>query len=565
MSITTYLLLTLLLLAIILASYYFWLYHHPLVQKLSRYSSSLLVIPLEQLHQVKWFLQRTGRLHSVLNDNDVTLTWLDQAIAFQNWPNASRCEWLAKRLGAHCQIHSTGEKEEVFNLHLGETFPLNLNSCLVYFPPTSWSVTEVIQRLQQDDMRLHEVLVISFDSVQRTALRSHGKNRTTPWIVPTRQELTMLLLHLQPVLVFAQLLANQLAITRISPYETKGGVTKETVFFGRERLLAQILNRDLKNYLVIGGRQLGKSSLLKQLQRHFQKNRPEVECYYLPLWEGGLTDRLKMILNLPIKTSFETLLDKLADVPKGRHRLFLIDEADQFVREEVERNYAILGHFRCLSEQGRCHFILAGFWYLYQEAVLNFQSPLKNFGESIFIGKLEEDACRLLATKPMALLGLRYASPELVEDILEKTGQRANLVATVCDEMLKGLDHHQRELTAQAFTQALNSQEVQESLMGFSQLTDDEEASRLDRVIIYATVEKGQFKLAALIQFLDKYHYAYTPEQLKQSLTRLELAFIVRRQQNIYHYCVPLFRQMLMDWGKQELVALLKQELKVRP
>lgn len=56
---------------------------------------------------------------------------------------------------------------------------------------------------------------------------------------------------------------------------------------------------------------------------------------------------------------------------------------------------------------------------------------------------------------------------------------------------------------------------------------------------------------------LDEYHYDYTGDQLKQSLNRLKLAFIIRQEKKSYRYCVPLFRQMLM---KQDLTALLRAE-----
>jgi hypothetical protein len=36
--------------------------------------------------------------------------------------------------------------------------------------------------------------------------------------------------------------------------------------------------------------------------------------------------------------------------------------------------------------------------------VLDYQSPLRNFGETLRVGALEADACRDLATRPMATM-----------------------------------------------------------------------------------------------------------------------------------------------------------------
>ncbi|EDN69379.1 hypothetical protein BGP_3449 [Beggiatoa sp. PS] len=86
----------------------------------------------------------------------------------------------------------------------------------------------------------------------------------------------------------------------------------------------------------------------------------------------------------------------------------------------MENDYSTLNHFRSLSEEGRCFFIFAGFWNLYDAALLDYHSPIKNFGESVMIGALELEACQQLATEPMTILGISYQSEELVAQIVEK-------------------------------------------------------------------------------------------------------------------------------------------------
>ena len=207
---------------------------------------------------------------------------------------------------------------------------------------------------------------------------------------------------------------------------------------------------------------------------------------------------------------------------------------------------------------------------------------MKNFGESIIIGALELEACRQLATKPMAMLGIEYANETLVEQIITSTGQRANLIATVCDEMLGHLEKDARilgyskkiiipktrssvwewwatktryppykkdwdnlffgyALTPFEVNRALQSPKIADALIsGWNKLTNDESAVCLDRMIVYSTVEKGIFQLSDVMAILEEYQYEYSMEQLTQSLERLKLAMIIRREENIYHYCVPL-------------------------
>src|SRR5262245_66222928 len=115
--------------------------------------------------------------------------------------------------------------------------------------------------------------------------------------------------------------------------------------------------------------------------------------------------------------------------------LYLIDEADKFVRHELENAYRTLEALRRMSEEGHCNFILAGFWELYEHAVLDYQSPLKNFAEIIQLGALEADACRALAIKPMQTMRLEYADAALVAQLLDTTGRRANLLAIACHQL----------------------------------------------------------------------------------------------------------------------------------
>ncbi|EDN69378.1 hypothetical protein BGP_3448 [Beggiatoa sp. PS] len=124
--------------------------------------------------------------------------------------------------------------------------------------------------------------------------------------------------------------------------------------------------------------------------------------------------------------------------------------------------------------------------------------------------------------------------------------------------MLKNLDREQRILTEKDVTRALSSQAVRGTLVGW-RLTDDDSAARLDRIIVCATIKKSEFILTDVMKVLDKYNYIYTTEDLNQSLARLELAFIIKRDSNKYSYCVPLFQEILLE---QDVQALLKQEFK---
>lgn len=512
-------------------------------------NAALLAIPLPQLPQKHRLLKRVRCLNQVLARNQVSAKSLEEAIAFLKMVPTEQTEILAKRLGAK---HWEKMETEWFKVHLPDHFPLNLASCLLYFPATDLKQLPPPIALQKE-------VIITLNPEQLQVLRPYGEDTSTLWLVPNHIELTNWLLSPEPVQTFTSLLAAQLKARQISPYQTRSGVNKNAVFFGRTQILDHIINREPANYLIVGGRQLGKSSLLKYLHRHYQ-NHPQVQCHYVILHGDTLQEQLAVTLGLPSESDLDTVLRAVLEERSGQRQLFLIDQADQFIQSDMKQGYRILNHFRSVSEQGHCHFIIAGFWEVYYASVLDYQSPLKNFGEAITIAELEAEACYDLARKPMKTMNLRYESETLVENLLSATGQRANLIAIVCNEMIKSLKNHQRVLGKEDMAQAIKSETVREALKGWGKLSFNDQENHLDRIIVYATIKAGEFQLRELMNLLETHDCTYTAEQVKHSLDRLALSFVIKRETSgQYHYSVPLFRDMLLE---EDVDDLLRWELK---
>jgi WD40 repeat protein len=546
-----YLLILFILIGITIALFFYRSY-------ICKKNAALLATPLPQLPQLHRLLKRVLCLTQVLAKNQVSAKDFEEALAFvQNSSPAEQAALLAKRLGAK-QCEQTAA--DLFTVHLHDSFPLNLQRFLLYFPATEQTEQDILNQLhQRKEMELQKVVVITLNPEQLQALRPYGEDTSNLWMVPDGTDLTCWLLSATLVPTFTWLLTEQLKVTQVSPYQTHSGVNKDAVFFGRTQILDRILNRDPANYLIVGGRQLGKSSLIKHIHRFYQ-NHPQVQCHYLTLHGNSMQEQLAVTLGMPSDSDFDSLLNRLVEVAPGERRLLLIDQADQFIQAEMKNGYRTLNHFRSRSEEGRCYFILTGIWDLYYASVLDSQSPLKNFGEAIRIGALEADACRDLAIKPMKTMHLRYEREALVEELLRKTGQRANLIAIVCHEMLKGLKSHQRVLGEEEVTQAFNSEAVREALKGWGMLSVDEQENSLDRIIVYATVKQGEFKLEELMSLLETHGCTYSAEQVKHSLERLALSFVIKREsQGRYVYSVPLLRERLLE---DDVDELLRWELK---
>src|SRR6185503_19611571 len=135
-------------------------------------------------------------------------------------------------------------------------------------------------------------------------------------------------------------------------------------------------------------------------------------------------------------------LPPLADIAAGvptKPRVWLIDEADDFIAADAKAGYPVLQELRALAEEGRAYFVLAGFWELYRAVVLDEKQPLRNFGEHLRLEPLDARAALALVTEPMTALSLQWDAPSTPDLLVEQAGRRANLLVLACKALVESL------------------------------------------------------------------------------------------------------------------------------
>ena len=262
----------------------------------------------------------------------------------------------------------SGRKVQLWEWHLPEAFPLNLDHCLLGFPAADSHPQDFLDNLRAiPQTRMRVVLLISPSSDYQRRLYDITKDRTNTWVAPSRSELTNLLLSPTPEITLANLWASQLTLIQLSPYQLGGGVNREAVFFGRQEINAHIMNRDPANYLVVGGRQLGKSSLLKA---HGATLCGTAGCrLLLPCaLNEVLVPRLASALALPHRAGLEEIAAHVA--AHGRAGSLLDRRSRQICASGAGKRLPHPRDSASYERRGHCNFILAGFWELYEQAVL---------------------------------------------------------------------------------------------------------------------------------------------------------------------------------------------------
>jgi hypothetical protein len=480
---------------------------------------------------------------------------LDRVRAWLSAPAAEQARQIAERLGAACHpLEPDGQRAEPPVWRLGlQAFPQNLSTlALTLVPAGSFSQSDPEGLLQGLRERLDAVrglgtgglplLILSADGETQRDLNRRTAERRDRLIAPAPEVLTRLLLAPEPALVLARALAERIPRTELSPYQTGGGVQDPRMFFGRAGLLDHIVNRDPGNYLVVGGRQVGKSSLLQAVARALAGS-TRVRVHYCALGGADLAEPLAAALGLAAGAGLADIESLLHRSGGARPRVLLIDESDAFVRADADRDYAVLKRLRGLSESGLAYFSFAGYWTLFERSALDFHSPLKNFGELIQVEELEWEACLALVQR---WLGLSLASNALAERLVRDCGQRANLIAMACHQLVARVRPDQREIGAADLEAVLAGERIRDELLGnWHKLVADETEQRLDRMAVYASVDWNDFGYGELAARLSDAGLTVDPERLERSLRRLRLAFVLGLADGRYCYRVPLQQRLI--------------------
>jgi predicted AAA+ superfamily ATPase len=217
------------------------------------------------------------------------------------------------------------------------------------------------------------------------------------------------------------------------------------MFFGREQEIKAI-SQGLKktNYAIVGGRRIGKSSILQRLNRllnHGPKYRAiYVDCEekfnHEDLFLGLFGEPLDKISAISVRQLIVKLYGQ--DMP-ARQIVFLLDEVDELLAFDAksEPSGQLFKTFRALSLEGFCRFVFSGSRTLYRH-LHDAKSPFFNFCEDIVLKPLEQKSVAEIITKPMHQLGIEMPDEEaLIDRIVHLSSCHPNIAQWLCDRLLK--------------------------------------------------------------------------------------------------------------------------------
>lgn len=305
-----------------------------------------------------------------------------------------------------------------------------------------------------------------------------------------------------------------LPFTKVNPYWIERGKTPVEMFYGRETELAQIVDPVGSN-LVYGGRMLGKTALLYQIEGLHDRPRMGSHVIYQDLkfpenilgqkkaqefrtdpgviWE--LIARLLTERNLiKAETKEDFMVDQviqkvrawLRDDP-DRRLLLLLDEADNFLKTDSLLQHTNVGALKNLMDVTGARFkvVMAGLHDV-QRTIGDPNSPIARMGLSVCVGPLT-GADRLeaynLVREPLSACGYEFESSDLVMKILSQTNSYPSLVQVFCNALLAYVGKQQSLLKAgppYLITKSILDDASQQETMRNQIVARFEETLRLD-------------------------------------------------------------------------------------
>lgn len=323
--------------------------------------------------------------------------------------------------------------------------------------PTPQELVELLRNEPPD----HAVVVLYLGLLDVTARRdlatAFRSGRKLP-AVAVVDEVAFAYLVAQPEPGRHITMAITLPFTWATPFTPDvAGLVPQEMFYGRTEERDRVVDM-MGPCIVYGGRQLGKSALLRAAARDFEDGGTRyaiyqsiykvgqanpVDAVWTTLWPR-LADKGIVPRDLPSGDIAEELTNRISawiDGRSGRQLLLLLDESDSFLdADATDGKFAHVTRFKDLMEStGRAvKVVFAG---LHQTARFErlANHPLAHFGDPVCVGPLAPQPAYDLLTRPLEALGLRFEDHDHASRVLALANNQPALIQLFGAQLLRNL------------------------------------------------------------------------------------------------------------------------------
>lgn len=388
-------------------------------------------------------------------------------------------------------------------------------------------------------------------------------------ILLDRNQLNPLLFERPSSDYLRSLILRSVSLKTISPFEITGPASSG-MFFGRETILRQI-TQGVKNssFAVVGGRRIGKTSLLQRLFR----DRLPITGFQVVYHDCSTTPEYNQFLAAPISEWVNRGVDRRTDSTLGEllehgsptsNLVLLLDEADKLLPYERDNNWRLTNRLRAMANRGSLQVVLSGERTL-RSALRDPTSPLFNFADEILLGPLDEQSASELITSPMHVLEVSLEDEaEIIQKIIEFTSCHPNVIQRLCMRLMRRLTDNRARVITDLDVNAIieDPNFLREDFLS----TYWESSTPLEKLITLVMAEKGGHTTATEMRetLLTRCDLVIGTDKIDEALQNLmDLRSLLRNDKSGYSFAVPAFPKVLRNTGTiDDLIEVLIQQIR---
>ena len=264
-------------------------------------------------------------------------------------------------------------------------------------------------------------------------------------------ESLVLFLAGRPLNQLSALFRCALPYSAAQPYATTSGLVPQELFYGRQRARETIMDQ-FGACFIYGGRQLGKTALLRQVEKDFESGDRVAKWIDLRVNEIDRAPDLWRVVQHALRPSrvvrrdgeidpestrqVESLLRQIREWLAGRDTrrlLLLLDEADDFLSVDANSDFRESSRLKGLMDQTDRRFkvVFAGLHKVVR-TVQQANHPLAHLGDPICVGAMTSNGewkeAQALVREPLQAVGCRFGRDDLSTRILAHTNYYPSLI-----------------------------------------------------------------------------------------------------------------------------------------
>jgi hypothetical protein len=380
----------------------------------------------------------------------------------------------------------------------------------------------------------------------------------------------MIVASQKPRRTFKQLVLKYVNLAIVSPYIMTGPVS-DNVFFGREPETRDIVEHSRnESYVVIGGRRIGKSSLLGRLHRvrlpaaGFQTLYHD--CSSTLTCDAFLNATIRNWHPEPSPDAPATFNDLLQSPPIDKPLVLLLDEVDKLVPVDRADGWPLFNMLRAMANSGHAQMVLSGERTL-KDALRDSEGPLFNFANEMLLGPLDFHAVEELVTRPMKQLEIELENEKLlVNRIWAFTSGHPNVIQRLCRRLIERLkEQDKRCITLDDLEAVIEDPGFQrEDFLS----TYWEAATPLEKIISLLMSDNGEVRTLQSLRQVLEYRCGLQPSarEIDDALQRLvDLRSILKRTPSGYEFAVKAFPRVVAGtMTLNDMLMILTEEYEER-